>query len=95
MGSEMMCESSWTNSHEISAEATIDHRWVSIVDLSPVPDHIALDLFVKTLEAGKLNEKILKLFIASGKDDVLALIKALNIQLDLNPILPTRCSDRF
>ncbi|CAM8891629.1 unnamed protein product [Rhodiola kirilowii] len=67
----------------------------SIVDLSPVPEHIAIELFLKTLKAGKLNEKILKLFVASGKDEVLALIKALNIKQDLTPVLPTRCSDKF
>lgn len=63
-------------------------------DLSPLPDHILLDLFLRTLKAGKLTEKILMLFMATGKDEVLALIQSLNIQL-INPVLPTRCSEKF
>ncbi|KAF3452433.1 hypothetical protein FNV43_RR02866 [Rhamnella rubrinervis] len=66
-----------------------------ISDLSPLPDHILLDLFLKTLKAGKLNEKVLKLFLATGKDEVLALIQALNIRQSLIPVLPTRCSEKF
>lgn len=66
-----------------------------ISDLSPLPDHILLDLFLKTLRAGKLNEKVLKLFIATGKDEVLALIRSLNIRPIVDPVLPTRCSERF
>ncbi|GFS30153.1 hypothetical protein Acr_00g0010470 [Actinidia rufa] len=58
-------------------------------DLSPIPDHILLDLFLRTLRAGKLTEKILKLFIATGNDEVLSLIQALNIQHVLTPVLPT------
>ncbi|RVW45651.1 hypothetical protein CK203_113291 [Vitis vinifera] len=34
------------------------------------------------------------LFMATGKDEVLALIQSLNIQL-INPVLPTRCSENF
>ncbi|CAI0559573.1 unnamed protein product [Linum tenue] len=64
-------------------------------DLSPLPDHILLDLFLKTLRAGKLNEKILKLFLATGKEEVLSLIQTLNIKHILNPVLPTRCSEKF
>lgn len=63
-------------------------------DLSPLPDHILLDLFLRTLKAGKLTEKILMLFMATGKDEVLALIQSLNIQL-ITPVLPTRCSEKF
>ncbi|CAI0563498.1 unnamed protein product [Linum tenue] len=60
-------------------------------DLSPLPDHILLDLFLKrTLRAGKLNEKILKLFLATGKEEVLSLIQTLNIQHILTPVLPTK-----
>ncbi|XP_050224727.1 probable UDP-arabinopyranose mutase 5 [Mercurialis annua] len=58
-------------------------------DLSPLPDHILLDLFARTLKAGKLNEKVLKLFIATGKEEVLSVIRALNIQHVLTPVLPT------
>lgn len=64
-------------------------------DLSHLPDHILLDLFLRTLNAGKLNEKVLKLFMSTGKDEVLALIQALNIQLVITPVLPTRCSEKF
>lgn len=64
-------------------------------DLSPLPDHILLDLFLRTLKAGKLNEKVLKLFMTSGKDEVLVLIQTLNIKHILTPVLPTRCSEKF
>ncbi|KAK3229205.1 hypothetical protein Dsin_001086 [Dipteronia sinensis] len=60
-----------------------------ISDLSHLPDHILLDLFLRTLKAGKLNEKVLKLFVATGKDEVLLLIRALNIKHILAPVLPT------
>lgn len=43
----------------------------------------------RTLRAGKLTEKILKLFVAAGKDEILTLIESLNIQLVLTPVLPT------
>ncbi|XP_024188824.1 probable UDP-arabinopyranose mutase 5 isoform X2 [Rosa chinensis] len=65
----------------------------SISDLSPLPDHIICDLFLKTLSAGKLNEKVLKLFIATGKDEVLSLIEALNIRQIHSPVLPTNDSE--
>ncbi|GMH07652.1 hypothetical protein Nepgr_009492 [Nepenthes gracilis] len=64
-------------------------------DLSPLPDHILLDLFLRTLKAGKLTEKVLQLFIATGKDEILLLIQDLNIKRILSPVLPTRCSERF
>ncbi|XP_065854616.1 probable UDP-arabinopyranose mutase 5 [Euphorbia lathyris] len=64
-------------------------------DLSALPDHILLDLFVKTLKAGKLNEKILNLFMSTGKDEVLSVIQALNIRHVFTPVLPTRCSEKF
>ncbi|XP_057435741.1 uncharacterized protein LOC130728319 isoform X2 [Lotus japonicus] len=66
-----------------------------ISDLSLIPDHILLDLFLRILKAGKLTEKVLRLFIATGKDEVLSLIQALNIQHILTPVLPTRCSEKF
>ncbi|KAL9426920.1 hypothetical protein AB3S75_031343 [Citrus x aurantiifolia] len=66
-----------------------------ISDLSILPDHILLDLFLRTLNAGKLTEKVLKLFIATGKDEVLFMIQALNIKHILTPVLPTRCSEKF
>ncbi|CAK9322027.1 unnamed protein product [Citrullus colocynthis] len=49
----------------------------------------------ETLRAGKLNERVLKLFVASGKDEVLSLIEAFNIQQVVTPVLPTRCSEKF
>ncbi|KAK8657024.1 hypothetical protein V6N13_098958 [Hibiscus sabdariffa] len=67
----------------------------NIADLSPLPDHIVLDLFLRTLRAGKLNERVLKLFIATGKDEVFSLIQALNIRVTVTPVLPTRCSEKF
>ncbi|XP_071920572.1 probable UDP-arabinopyranose mutase 5 isoform X2 [Coffea arabica] len=60
-----------------------------ISDLSFLPDHVLLELFLRTLRAGKLTEKILKLFVATGKDEILSLISELNIQLILTPVLPT------
>lgn len=66
----------------------------SFSDLSPLPDHILLELFARTLRAGKLNEKILKLFLATGQDEVLSFIEELNIQPIITPVLPTRCSGR-
>lgn len=64
-------------------------------DLSFLPEHILIDLFLRTLRAGKLTEKILKLFIATGKEEVQSLIQALNIKHVLIPVLPTRCSEKF
>lgn len=64
-------------------------------DLSFIPDHIILDLFLRTLKAGKLTEKVLKLFVATGNDEVLAFIHELNIQRVVTPVLPTRCSEKF
>ncbi|XP_074322752.1 putative UDP-arabinopyranose mutase 5 isoform X2 [Apium graveolens] len=61
----------------------------SFSDLSFLPEHILIDLFLKTLRAGKLTEKILKLFIATGKEEVHSLIQALNIKHVLTPVLPT------
>ncbi|XP_057963413.1 uncharacterized protein LOC131154576 isoform X1 [Malania oleifera] len=61
----------------------------NISDLSSLPEHILLELFLRTLRAGKLTEKILNLFIATGKDEVLSLIEAMNIQHVILPVLPT------
>ncbi|KAL6977082.1 UDP-arabinopyranose mutase [Sarracenia purpurea var. burkii] len=61
----------------------------NISDLSPIPEHILIELFLRTLRAGKLTEKILNLFIATGKEEILSLIDALNIQHVLTPVLPT------
>lgn len=66
-----------------------------ISDISFLPEHILLELFVRTLKAGKLNEKILNMFVATGKEEILSVIEALNIQHILLPVLPTRCSEKF
>ncbi|GAB2277204.1 hypothetical protein Dimus_011911 [Dionaea muscipula] len=58
-------------------------------DLSTIPDHLLLELFLRTLSAGKLNEKNLKLFIATDSEEILSLIQKLNIQPVLTPVLPT------
>ncbi|KAK9159717.1 hypothetical protein Syun_006058 [Stephania yunnanensis] len=57
-------------------------------DLSPLPDPVLLELFEKTLRAGKLTEKVLKLFMATGNDEILLFIEK-NIQLIVSPVLPT------
>ncbi|CAG7898488.1 hypothetical protein BRARA_H01407 [Brassica rapa] len=66
-----------------------------INDLSHLPDHIVPELFARTLEAGKLNERVLRLFMASGNEEVLSVIDALKIKIDVTPIIPTRCHERF
>ncbi|KAH0871441.1 hypothetical protein HID58_078463 [Brassica napus] len=52
-------------------------------------------LFDRTLKAGKLNERVLRVFMATGNEDVLATIAALKIKIDLTPIVPTRCDEKF
>lgn len=71
------------------------NNWSSVSDLSFLPEHILLELFSRTLKAGKLNERILKLFVATGKEEIRSVIEALNIQHILIPVLPTRCSEKF
>ncbi|KFK29613.1 hypothetical protein AALP_AA7G156700 [Arabis alpina] len=66
-----------------------------INDLSHLPDHIVLDLFARTLKAGKLNERVLRLFMASGNEEVLSIIDALKIKINVTPILPTLCHGKF
>ncbi|KAF8048448.1 hypothetical protein N665_2508s0003 [Sinapis alba] len=66
-----------------------------INDLSHLPDHIVLDLFARTLKAGKLNERVLRVFMASGNEEVVSIIDALKIKIDLTPIVPTRCDEKF
>ncbi|KAF3773126.1 hypothetical protein EJ110_NYTH56065 [Nymphaea thermarum] len=48
-----------------------------------------------TLRAGKLTEKVLKVFIATGNPHILSFIESLGIKIALTPILPTRCSEKF
>ncbi|XP_039036963.1 uncharacterized protein LOC120174044 [Hibiscus syriacus] len=56
------------------------------------PDHIVIDLFLRTPRAGKINERAFKLFTTAGKDEVFSLIQALNIRVTGTPVFPTRCS---
>ncbi|CAA6659825.1 unnamed protein product [Spirodela intermedia] len=60
-------------------------RIAHITDLTAVPEPILLELFRKTLHAGKLTEKILKLFIATDNENI------------LNFVVPStsRCSEKF
>jgi hypothetical protein len=67
----------------------------TISDLSFLPQHILTDLFLKTLRAGKLTPKILKVFIATGDEEILSLIKSLNIRHIISPVFPTKCGDEF
>lgn len=46
----------------------------------------------RTLKAGKLNERVLRVFMGTGNEEVLAIIAALKIKIDLSPIVPTRKS---
>lgn len=46
-------------------------------------------IWQRTLRAGKLTERVLQLFIDTGKDEVFSLIQALNIRVTLTPVLPT------
>ncbi|KAI4302028.1 hypothetical protein L6164_035249 [Bauhinia variegata] len=62
---------------------------------SVCPYLCALLLLERILKAGKLTEKVLKLFVATGKDEVLSLIQELNIQHIVTPVLPTRCSEKY
>ncbi|KAG2291953.1 hypothetical protein Bca4012_007936 [Brassica carinata] len=58
-----------------------------------VPTHIVMGGFYKrhrTLKAGKLNERVLRLFMASGNEEVVSVIDALKIKIDVTPIIPTR-----
>lgn len=74
-----------------SALLNISH----IPDLSAVPDPILVELFLRTLSAGKLTEKVLKLFLATGNEEILYFVQSLNIRQILVPVLPTRCSEKF
>ncbi|THU68612.1 hypothetical protein C4D60_Mb08t05710 [Musa balbisiana] len=43
--------------------------------------------------AGKLTEKVLKLFMATGNEDILSFVHRLNIKPTLTPVLPTKDPD--
>ncbi|KAK8947165.1 hypothetical protein KSP39_PZI006675 [Platanthera zijinensis] len=71
---------------------TVDSALLHIAcftDLSAVPDLILVELFLKTLSAGRLTEKVLKLFVATGNEQILLFVESLNIKQILTPILPT------
>ncbi|KAL0918667.1 hypothetical protein M5K25_010691 [Dendrobium thyrsiflorum] len=77
---------------------TIDSALLHIAhinDLSAVPDFILVELFLKTLSAGKLTEKVLKLFMSTGNEEIVFFVESLNIKQILIPVLPTRCSEKF
>ncbi|XP_039122653.1 uncharacterized protein LOC120259171 [Dioscorea cayenensis subsp. rotundata] len=77
---------------------TIDSALLHIshfTDLSAIPDPILTLLFKETLHAGKLTEKVLKLFMATGNEEILYFVESLNIKQILSPVLPTRCSEKF
>ncbi|ONM12689.1 putative UDP-arabinopyranose mutase 5 [Zea mays] len=64
-------------------------RIANIADLSHLPDHLLIDLFRRTLSAGKLTEKVLKLFLATDCEDIILAVRLLNIKQPLVPVLPT------
>ncbi|KAH1031130.1 hypothetical protein J1N35_043304, partial [Gossypium stocksii] len=68
---------------------TFSHNLSNITDLSSLPDHILIELFLRTLRARKLTERVLKLFIATGKDEAFSLIQVVNIQVTVTHFLPT------
>eukprot|EP00249_Psilotum_nudum_P008898 c21580_g1_i2 orf=278-619(-) len=77
---------------------TIDAAVLNIhhlTNLNAIPDAIVLELFQKTLAAGKLTESVLKVFMATGNEQVLGVVKALDIRPVLKPILPTRCHENI
>lgn len=43
----------------------------------------------RTLSAGKLTEKVLKLFLATDCEDIILAVRLLNIKQPLVPVLPT------
>ncbi|PWA48130.1 reversibly glycosylated polypeptide family [Artemisia annua] len=43
----------------------------------------------RTLKAGKLTPRILKIFVATGDEEIITMIQALNIQLVWTPVIPT------
>lgn len=43
----------------------------------------------RTLSAGKLTEKVLKLFLATGCEEIILAVQLLNIKQPLVPVLPT------
>lgn len=49
----------------------------------------------RTISAGKLTEKVLKLFLATDCEEIVLLVQLLNIKQPLVPVLPTRCSEKF
>ncbi|KAL8223720.1 hypothetical protein R6Q57_019195 [Mikania cordata] len=52
----------------LAIDATL-YNLHNISDLSFLPEHVLSDLFLRTLKAGKLTERILKIFIATDKEE--------------------------
>ncbi|KAI0510467.1 hypothetical protein KFK09_011069 [Dendrobium nobile] len=44
---------------------------------------------LKTLSAGKLTERVLKLFMSTGNEEIVSFVESLNIKQILIPVLPT------
>ncbi|WMV25921.1 hypothetical protein MTR67_019306, partial [Solanum verrucosum] len=86
---------SWDNPSSILVYNSCSSFLPTKENLNYLPGHCSCYTSERTLRAGKLNEKILKLFIATGKEEILSLIGAFNIQCVLTPVLPTRCSEKF
>ncbi|CAH1430111.1 unnamed protein product [Lactuca virosa] len=68
-------------------------EWLSnfhnISDLSFLPQHIRIDLFLINSKAWRVTRKILKLVVATGKEEILSIIQA------HNNILPIRYSGKL
>lgn len=54
----------------------IDH----VEDLSGLPEELGSEIFARTLQAGKLTPKTLKVFASSGHETIVAALQALNLQ---------------
>ncbi|CAM6085052.1 unnamed protein product [Calypogeia fissa] len=66
-----------------------------LVTLTGIPDHIVAILFEKTLEASKLNDAILMMFLATGNKWVRKRVRDLGIRPAQRPVLPTTCSGKI
>ncbi|GJR74523.1 zinc finger, CCHC-type containing protein [Tanacetum coccineum] len=73
----------------LAIDSTISNIQNISSDLSFLPNHILTDLFMRTLNAGKLTPRILKIFVATGDEEIITMIQALNIQLVWTPVIPT------
>eukprot|EP00793_Prasinoderma_coloniale_P000529 PRCOL_00003677-RA len=62
-------------------------------DLSerPLPEEALMRMFKMTLEAGKLDERVLSTFASADPGLMAMLIERLGIRTTLPPILPSHC----